>query len=127
MIPVPQYKTRTHEQLLAGLKFAANELQMRDWEYDFTSGNQPPENIEMRRGEVGKCIYYIDNLKATIFVHLVRCHENNMDPLDVLFHEIWHAYLDYNECKAEGNPLERMCNLGAIFLMTRYTTKKGKK
>lgn len=127
MIPVPQYKTRTHEQLLAGLKFAANELQMRDWEYDFTSGNQPPENLEMRRGEVGKCIYYIDNLKATIFVHLIRCQENNMDPLDVLFHEMWHIFLAYHGVSGDDDRIERMCNIGAILLMHLYTTKKGKK
>lgn len=127
MIPIPPYKTRTHEQLLAGLKFAANELQMRDWQYDIYSGCEPMEEFGMKKSDLGKSLVYVQNLMCRIYIHIGRCAEYNNDPLDVLFHEIWHAYLDYNECKAEGNPLERMCNLGAIFLMTRYTTKKGKK
>lgn len=127
MIPIPPYKTRTHEQLIAGLKFAANELQMRDWYFDFTSGDTPPDNIKMKSNEIGKCLYHIDNLVAFIFIHTPRCQQNNFDPLDTVFHEAWHVFLAYHGVSGDDDRIERMCNIGAILLMHLYTTKKGKK
>lgn len=127
MIPIPPYKTRTHEQLLAGLKFAVNELQLRDWYFDFASGDTPQPNIKIKGNEVGKCLYHIDNLVAFAFIHIPRCKDNNMDPLDTVFHEVWHVYLADNGVTGDDERIERMCNIGALFLMNLYTTKKGKK
>ena len=106
------YRIRTHKELEKALAKAVCVLQMRDWELSLETGAQVPDKFAANHINAGATIPQAELLKADIWINTRQCKEQDLDPLETLYHELFHIWIEY--CDNE----ERMCNILAS-LMSR--------
>jgi len=95
MITPNPYHNRTHKQLESALKGAMNTLQMRDWGISLESGESIPPRFAAYHENAGATIPNTNTLTAEIWINFRQCREQNLDPLETLYHELFHIWLEY--------------------------------
>lgn len=110
MIKTIPYQNRTFKFLLKKLFELQNKLQMRDWQIDLIYGDSIPEDMSAKITDMGNCNFDTDTLEACIWIHKAACKIKNTDPLNVLYHEMAHVWLQYTEDE------ERQANILALLI-----------
>lgn len=111
MIAYNPYKPRTLNYLAGKLKEIANLLQMRDWQFDLVLQDSPPDCLVNQCNNSAAVFYQPQYLKATIWISPKNCKRDDFDPLENLYHEVFHIFQNY--CDDE----ERASNILASLAM----------
>lgn len=111
MIKEYPYKKTSITAIRKAVRFAQNQLNLRDWQIDLSIGSTPLDGLT--GDNKGGIVYSTDTLTATLWINEPLCREENFSMLDIVFHEVAHIH-----DKIRGK--EFRCNTISNLLMCLY-------
>jgi hypothetical protein len=101
------YRIVRQERFEHFIKWFQNTYQLRDWDIDLETGNVLPDFFkdELDPNSPGKCHILSANMKANIWVNIGKCKELDLNPLEVLVHEMLHVLVDASQIDGEDDLL----------------------
>jgi hypothetical protein len=116
-------------QLKSALKWAQNQLNLRDWEISLEYGIDRPYWVDPIKKVYGGIInlVYVGSFYAEIWINPKDCEMNVSHPISVLMHEMVHLLLEsYNQKVELLHPNERLVNTLEYHLFRSWLLRKGK-
>ena len=107
------------------LKWAQKLLQLSDWDIELEIQDEPPEwlnDVEVDEGTSGMTWPQPDECTAQMWVSPERCRNNDVTPLEAIYHECGHLLLTNAGLHPRDHNVhwERVCNRVAAVLVEAY-------
>lgn len=90
-----KYVRATHARLLECIKYLQNLYQLRDWEIKLDTSFKLPREFagDVADGYESRTSISDTELRATVWLPLVRARENDINPYEALVHEMTHLVI----------------------------------
>lgn len=100
------YRHIRYERFEYLIKWFCNTYQLRDWDIQLEIGTETPKDFEdSSQDSPGGCSIQSFNLIAKIWINTQECKTSNINPLEVLVHELLHILVDASQIETDFDDL----------------------
>lgn len=85
------WQAATHDSVRSCVKWCLNQFNLRDWQVDVVTGDDPPPQIKDEKKVQGKVVVWDNQLKALIWIPLARQKKENHNVYETVIHEMLHV------------------------------------